>query len=48
MAKTNNNKLYKITGIPANFLIDKNENIIAKNLRRDELSKEMEKLIPKE
>ncbi|WP_158288406.1 hypothetical protein [Mucilaginibacter psychrotolerans] len=48
MAKTDNYKLYKITGIPANCLIDKNENMIAKNLHRYELSKEMEKLIPKE
>ena len=32
-------KLYAIQGIPANFLLDKNGKIIARNLRGDELEK---------
>ncbi len=38
-------KLYKIVSIPANFLIDESGKIIAKNMRDDELYKEMEKLM---
>jgi thiol-disulfide isomerase/thioredoxin len=34
-------KLYNFTGIPTNVLIDKNGNIIAKNLRGDDLEKKL-------
>lgn len=38
---------FKIKSIPANFLIDNDGNIVAKNLRDDELFKELEKLLGK-
>jgi peroxiredoxin len=38
-------QLYGVRGIPANFLIDKNGIIIAKNIRGEELQKTLEKLL---
>lgn len=40
-------KLYGIAGIPANFLIDPNGRIIAKDLRGDKLEKELDKIFKK-
>ncbi len=37
-------KVYKVTGIPATVLIDKNGKVIAKNLRGEELEKKLEEL----
>jgi peroxiredoxin len=37
-------KLYGVTGIPATFLIDRNGNIIGKNLRGEELESMLEKV----
>lgn len=39
---------YGVTGIPQNYLIDPNGIIIAKNLRGENLEKELEKLLAKE
>jgi thiol-disulfide isomerase/thioredoxin len=39
-------KQYKVTGIPFTVLIDKNGNVIAKNLRGEELEKKLEELFP--
>lgn len=38
-------KLYNITGIPANVLLDKDGKIVAKNLREEELLETLEKLM---
>lgn len=39
-------KQYKVTGIPFTVLIDKNGNVIAKNLRGEELERKLEELFP--
>lgn len=40
-------KLYGVRAIPANFLIDKNGVIVAKNLKGEELDKTLDDLLPK-
>jgi thiol-disulfide isomerase/thioredoxin len=39
-------KQYKVTGIPFTVLIDKNGNVLAKNLRGEALEKKLEELFP--
>jgi peroxiredoxin len=38
------NQTYNITGVPQNFLIDKDGNIIAKNLKGEDLSKKLKEI----
>jgi hypothetical protein len=38
-------KMYKITSIPQNFLVDPNGKIIAKNLRGEELLRTLKQLL---
>jgi hypothetical protein len=39
-------KVYKVSGIPATFLIDKNGKVIAKNLRGPALEAKLKELLP--
>ncbi|MGM0625589.1 MAG: peroxiredoxin family protein [Bacteroidota bacterium] len=41
-------RLYGVRGIPANFLVDENGVILAKNLRGEKLSKTLEKFVVKD
>ncbi|MGJ8733624.1 MAG: redoxin domain-containing protein [Cellulophaga sp.] len=40
-------KMYGVSGIPANFLVDKTGTIIAKDLRQEKLDKKLEELLTK-
>jgi peroxiredoxin len=39
-------RLYAVTSIPANFLVDKTGKIVARNLRGEDLMKKLEELLP--
>jgi hypothetical protein len=40
-------QIYKVTGIPQNFLVDPNGIIVAKNLRGDDLNAKLEEIFKK-